>query len=161
MREQSTKFNYELLKQLKGTICCNCRKECENEIIFHHIVPLGYGGNDVVTNIVPLCSNCHNKIHTITDNNGRISHSKLTKIGLERARAEGKQIGQKKGSKLNIKKKLPAKKIIYKNSIYFLGNLNNEQCRKLAHLANNTFYKYKKEMEQELLENPNADFTVD
>lgn len=161
MRERSTKFNYELLKQLKGTICCNCQEECNNEIVFHHIVPLTYGGKDVITNIAPLCSNCHNKIHTITDNKNRISHSKLTKIGLERARAEGKQIGQKKGAKLNVKKKLPAKKIIYKNSKYFLGNLDNKQCIKLANIAPNTYYKYKKEMEQELLENPNADFTID
>lgn len=161
MREKSTKFNYELLKQLKGTICCNCQKEFNDEIIFHHVIPLSYGGHDVITNIVPLCSDCHDKIHTITDKQGRVSHSALVKAGIERRRAEGKHIGGKVGATLNIKKKLPAKKIIYKNSISFLGNLNNEECRKLANIARNTFYKYKKEMEEELLNNPNADFTID
>ena len=38
MREQSTHFNYELLKQVKGAICANCGMDCGQEIIFHHII---------------------------------------------------------------------------------------------------------------------------
>lgn len=42
-----------------GTVCCNCGKECGRSIQYHHIIPLEYGGNDVITNIVPLCDDCH------------------------------------------------------------------------------------------------------
>lgn len=56
------------IKQNKGNICCNCGSS-EN-IEYHHIVPIALGGNDVESNIVPLCYSCHKAAH-----NGRhISH---------------------------------------------------------------------------------------
>lgn len=29
----------------------------------HHILPRGAGGKDDITNLIPLCSQCHGKIH--------------------------------------------------------------------------------------------------
>jgi len=55
-RVKATKFSYEVLKELKGTICCNCGIDYNNEIMFHHIVPLSFGGTDKITNIVPICT---------------------------------------------------------------------------------------------------------
>ena len=49
------------IKNAVGKICCNCGTS-EN-IEYHHIVPLSLGGNDVVTNIVPLCHRCHKVAH--------------------------------------------------------------------------------------------------
>ena len=49
------------IKNAVGKICCNCGTN-EN-IEYHHIVPLSLGGNDVITNIVPLCHQCHKAAH--------------------------------------------------------------------------------------------------
>lgn len=40
--------------------CINCKKEAME---LHHIVPLSLGGNDIDSNKVWLCVECHNKIH--------------------------------------------------------------------------------------------------
>lgn len=95
MREQSTHFDYELLKQVKGAICANCGTDCGQEIIFHHIIPLVIGGQDVITNIVPLCSTCHDLLHSVSKDN-TISHSELIKKGIQQAREQGVQIGRPK-----------------------------------------------------------------
>lgn len=69
-----------------------------------------------------------------------------TKEGIETARLNGKQIGQKAGNKLKIKKEAPAKEIILKHNKYFNGNLSDSECIKLSGITRNTFYKYKKEL---------------
>lgn len=73
-----------------------------------------------------------------------------TKEGIETARLEGKQIGQKKGTKLITKKSIQAKEQILKYSKDFQGSLNDVEAMKLIGLARNTYYKYKKELVQEL-----------
>lgn len=46
-----------------GTLrCINCG--CQAHIRWHHVVPLGKGGNDTTSNIVPVCDRCHAAIHT-------------------------------------------------------------------------------------------------
>lgn len=75
---------------------------------------------------------------------------KRTSEGIETARSNGKQIGQKKGVKLKIKKKQPCKNIILKHSKDFRGTLNDNECMKLTGLSRNTYYKYKKELTIEL-----------
>ena len=88
-----------------------------------------------------------------------------TKEGMETARRNGKQIGQKKGNSLNIKKEQPIKDIIKEKSKDFNGH--NTDLEVMAILANtkikiedekhnikevsakvarNTYYKYKNEM---------------
>ncbi len=75
---------------------------------------------------------------------------KRTVQGLETARLNGKQIGQKKGAKFNIKKKAPVKEQIKKYSKDFDGNLKDVEVIKLVGVARNTYYKYKKELLQEI-----------
>lgn len=72
-----------------------------------------------------------------------------TKEGIKTARNHGKQIGGKPGVKLNIKKAAPAKAVILKHSKDFGGSLNDKDCMKLAGLARNTYYKYKRELKEE------------
>lgn len=72
-----------------------------------------------------------------------------TKEGIETARLNGKQIGQKKGAKLITKKSVEAKEQILKYSKDFKGTLNDVDAMKLIGLARNTYYKYKKELIQE------------
>lgn len=76
---------------------------------------------------------------------------KRTAEGIQTARLNGKQIGQKTGAKLNVKKKGPAKEIILKHSKDFRGSLKDSDVIKLTGLARNTFYKYKAELAQEQL----------
>ena len=91
---KSTKFNYEVLKKEKGTICINCLSD-EKEIQYHHVIPLSLGGQDILSNIVPLCEDCHNLIHHAKIKKGNLSHSELIKAGINKAKAEGKQPGRK------------------------------------------------------------------
>ena len=71
-----------------------------------------------------------------------------TKEGIETARLHGKQIGQRKGKKLLVKKAAPAKAVILKHSKDFNGNLSDIDCMKLAGINRNTYYKYKKQLKQ-------------
>lgn len=72
-----------------------------------------------------------------------------TKEGIQTARLSGKQIGQKQGAKLNVKKASPAKEQIKKFNKDFGGQLNNEETWKLIGISKMTFYKYKKELIEE------------
>lgn len=88
-----------------------------------------------------------------------------TKEGIETARRNGKQIGQKKGNSLNIKKEQPIKDIIRSKSKDFEGSLKDTEIMALlsgtkikikdsqgkekeisAKLSRNTFYKYKSDL---------------
>ncbi len=71
-----------------------------------------------------------------------------TKEGIETARLNGKQIGQKPGAVLTVRKKVPAMEIIKKHSKDFGGSLSDPECMELAKVSRNTFYKYKKELRE-------------
>lgn len=72
--------------------------------------------------------------------------SERTKGGMETARRHGKQIGQVRGKKLNVKKATKAKEIIKKHAKEFGGSLSDKEVMVLAGVSNNTYYKYKKEL---------------
>lgn len=76
-----------------------------------------------------------------------------TKEGMETARLNGKQIGQVKGTKLTTKKSIEAKEQIQKYSKDFKGTLKDTEVMKLIGLARNTYYKYKRELVEELNNN--------
>ena len=69
-----------------------------------------------------------------------------TREGIETARLNGKQIGQRPGSKLTTKKSIVCKEIIAKHSKDFGGSLSDIEVMQLTGLARNTFYKYKREL---------------
>lgn len=69
-----------------------------------------------------------------------------TREGIETARLNGKQIGQREGAKLITKKSIAAKETILKHSKDFHGTLADEEVMKLAELSRNTYYKYKREL---------------
>lgn len=73
-----------------------------------------------------------------------------TKEGIETARLNGKQIGQTKGTKLTTKKSMIAKQQIQKYSKDFHGTLKDTEVMKLIGVARNSYYKYKKELAEEL-----------
>lgn len=73
-----------------------------------------------------------------------------TREGIQTARLNGKQIGQQPGRKLNVKKAAIAKKIIMQHSKDFGGSLDDTDCMKLSGVSRNTYYKYKREIKDEL-----------
>lgn len=78
-----------------------------------------------------------------------------TKEGIETARLNGKQIGLEKGTKLTTKKSVQAKEDIQKYSKDFLGTLKDAEVIKLTGISRNSYYKYKKELVEELQQQEN------
>ena len=71
-----------------------------------------------------------------------------TREGIETARLNGKQIGQRRGAKLVTKKSRAAKELIRKHAREFGGTLSDAEMMKLAGLSRNTYYKYKRELKE-------------
>ena len=71
-----------------------------------------------------------------------------TKEGIETARLNGKQIGQRAGIKLTTKKSIKAKEDIVKYSKDFKGALADVDVMKLIGISRNSYYKYKKELKE-------------
>lgn len=74
-----------------------------------------------------------------------------TSEGVRKAQAAGKQVGRKAGTTAGngfreTEKAIKAKEIIRKHSKDFNGSLSDVECMKLAGLARNTYYKYKREL---------------
>lgn len=45
-----------------GRMCAICNRP--HGVQVHHIIPLHSGGNDEKENMIPLCPNCHDEVHT-------------------------------------------------------------------------------------------------
>lgn len=73
-----------------------------------------------------------------------------TAEGIITAKLNGKQIGQPKGTKLTTKKSITAKEIIKKYSEDFSGTLEDQAVMKLAGISRNSYYKYKRELREEI-----------
>lgn len=67
-------------------LCCNCGRHGDHT---HHIVPLGSGGRDVLSNVVTICSDCHGLAHGTNFGD----HKQLIRAGLAKAKAQGKPLG--------------------------------------------------------------------
>lgn len=91
----NTRKEFEQLnhKQYLKTECANCGSSINLQL--HHIVPIAKGGTNSAGNLVTLCGDCHAIVH---------NHSKaltaewkeLQRLGIERAKAEGKFKGRKR-----------------------------------------------------------------
>ena len=79
-----------------------------------------------------------------------------TREGIETARRNGKQIGQRKGRKFHIKKKQPIKDIIQRHSRTFGGSLKDKEVIAIInstpelHVCRNVYYKYKSDLQRTL-----------
>lgn len=69
-------------------ICFEC--EVDGEVDMHHVVPKSLGG----TKTIPLCFKCHGLVHE----KDFVKHRALLKLGVAKAKAEGKYKGRSKGS---------------------------------------------------------------
>lgn len=73
-----------------------------------------------------------------------------TSEGMKTAKLNGKQIGRVMGRKYTSKKEVAAKEIIKKNSKDFNGTNTDMEVIKIAGISRNSYYKYKRELLQEL-----------
>lgn len=73
-----------------------------------------------------------------------------TKEGLKTAKLNGKTLGNEKGTKLTTKKSIKAKEDIQKYSKDFKGTLKDTEVMKLIGISRNSYYKYKRELVEEL-----------
>ena len=71
-----------------------------------------------------------------------------TREGIETARLNGRQIGRVPGIKISTRKGTEAKAAIRKYSRDFDGSLSDAEVMKLTGLARNTYYKYKRELQE-------------
>ena len=69
-----------------------------------------------------------------------------TKEGIETARLNGRQIGQRKGTTYETRKAKAAKDIILRHNKSFGGSLTDEETIKQAGISRKSFYKYKREL---------------
>lgn len=81
---------------------------------------------------------------------------KRTAEGIETARRAGKQIGGVRGRTLTTKKSIEMKAAMRKLCKDFGGNMNDIEAMKTLGIARNTFYKYKREISEELAAELNA-----
>ena len=72
-----------------------------------------------------------------------------TREGIETARLNGKIPGRRPEAKVVTKKSIEAKATILKHSIDFNGTLSDADVMRLAGIAWNTYYKYKRELRTE------------
>ena len=68
--------------------------------------------------------------------------------GIARRKAEGKPVGRAKDSAIETKKAKQAKQDIMKHSKDFNGSLNDLDCMKLIGISRNSFYKYKRQLKE-------------
>lgn len=69
-----------------------------------------------------------------------------TKEGMAKAKDDGRIAGRRSGDKIETQKAKRAKQIILKHNIAFGGTLCNEETWRLAGVSKMTFYKYRKEL---------------
>lgn len=74
-------------------------------------------------------------------------HKRISE-GVRRAQANGARVGTEKGRKLTTKKSIAAKEVIQKHSKSFGGSLNDKELMAMTGLSRNTFYKYKRELQE-------------
>lgn len=73
-----------------------------------------------------------------------------TREGIQTAKLKGKKPGRVPGREVIVKKKAPIKEQMQKHCKDFGGSLSDVDCMKLVGISKNTFYKYKKELKQEM-----------
>ncbi len=72
-----------------------------------------------------------------------------TREGMLTAKMNGKRIGLPAGSKITTKKSIKSKQRILELSKSFGGTLNDVDCMALLGISKNTYYKYKRELQEE------------
>lgn len=123
--------------QTYGNRCANCG---ERATTMHHIVPLSVGGRDVLSNMIPLCEECHGMVHDY-DGKKRLNFSNMIREGQKKARERGVKIGQKR-------KEAPSN-IDYIMQRLAKKEITNLEAAKLLGVGTTKYYVFKREWTKE------------
>ncbi|MDC0763509.1 HNH endonuclease [Brevibacillus sp. AG] len=128
---------------MKAVLQDQLPKECQNcgsveYLDIHHIVPLANGGTNRLTNLCTLCAECHGKVHQ----SDFVRRKHLQKLGIQRAKAEGKFQGRPTT--------LTKDSVAVKSALYFVQNrhangLSMETIAKSCGMSRKTLYNKLKE----------------
>lgn len=77
------------IKDSKYHFCAACGSE--DDLQYHHLVPISRGGTDEPSNIIVLCAVCHQKWH---QQGGSDHHNHLVKDGIAEAKKRGVRVGK-------------------------------------------------------------------
>lgn len=67
--------------------CCLCKKPCGVNVEVDHLVPISKGGTNDIDNAMPVCYDCHAKLHQYD-----AKHPKGTKYRIEEIKARRDQV---------------------------------------------------------------------
>lgn len=118
--------------------CVNCGSD--RGLVYHHIVPVSNGGNDVISNIAVLCTVCHSKVHYTESH--MIDHGELVREGIAKARERGIRVGRKPADHERIMK------LIAENSTQFNRDslVTEHEIMEMAGIKEVCYNKYKREL---------------
>jgi hypothetical protein len=66
IRSEAKRIKPSVIERHDGQ-CYICDFDCRPVLVMHHIVPVGIGGNNDMSNVVSLCPNCHAIVHKMMD----------------------------------------------------------------------------------------------
>lgn len=85
------------IMESKYHFCAACGRE--DDLQYHHLVPVACGGANEPDNIIVLCAVCHQKWHM---QGGKYKHNHLIKDGIAEAKKRGIHVGRKPADGENI-----------------------------------------------------------
>jgi hypothetical protein len=124
-------------KLIKKGVCFECGST--EFIHYHHVIPEVKGGKKTL----PLCDICHGKVH---DKNFK-NYRELQRIGIEKAKYEGKFKGRKPGSIEDLSKFLSKPKVVEINTLLNEGVGVRKICR-ITGSSPNYIYKVKSRLKE-------------
>lgn len=117
--------------------CVYCGSQAAH---IHHLIPLAAGGDNRDSNLIPLCLDCHGKIHNKRYKN---NWKELQKIGIEKAKAEGRYHG-------GTKKKIDIIKYKELKQNYMNSLINKTEFSELLGVSRPTLNKILEQEEEYL-----------
>lgn len=66
IRSEAQRIKPSVIRRHDGQ-CYICGFNCKPILIMHHIIPVGIGGGNDLSNVVSLCPNCHAIVHKMMD----------------------------------------------------------------------------------------------
>ena len=116
--------------------CQYCGKPTEH---IHHLIPIFKGGDNRISNLIPLCAECHGLIHNKNFKYDKEEWKKAQKLGCERAKKEGKF----KGGQI---KRLDKEKYFKLKNKYLNREINKGEFAELLKVSRPTLNKILKEV---------------
>lgn len=126
------------VKDIVERKCVNCGSI--DDIVYHHIVPLSMGGNDVISNLTCLCGVCHNLIHY--DMRGTISHSVAVRNGIKAAKARGVKSGRTGADDEKVMRLIAEKSTQFN----MFSEVTEHEIMELAGVKETCYYRCKKKL---------------